>query len=254
MNLVFQHLRDTKNIGDRWCSPYDYFDWPKAKARDIREKSDAFDFGIYGGGKIFGGFPKYAGVQKDSAAFQVAWGVSTVQKFPISLRYARARRMMDVVGSRDYGDTRFPWVPCASCMASGFDAPAEPIHDVVFYFHGGKTQKQGIEIPNTIPSLSNNVGSLKEALAFIASGRTVVSNSYHGVYWGLLMKRRVLCIPFSNKFNAYRQAPAYATPKNWLNKLESAVARPEMLELCRARTLEFKAEVDQYIDQRHQSG
>ena len=247
MRLAFQHLRDTKNIGDRWCSPFDYFDWGDATVRDIRTPGTPYEVGIYGGGKIFGGLPKYKGVTIKPGTPQIAWGVSTVQNFPISVRYAKARRIMTHVGTRDYGDKRFPWVPCVSCMATGFNDPASPVHDVVFYFHGGKTNKQGISIPNHIPSMSNNAGSLDKALAFIASGRTVVSNSYHGTYWALLMRRRVICVPFSKKFSAYRLPPAYATPRNWLDKLDQGLAQPDMLAMCRDRTLEFKAKVDQII-------
>ena len=240
MSLVFQHLRNTANLGDRWCSPFDWFDWPEdAQARDLREPGEAYDVGIYGGGKIFGGLSSYDGVRAQDARLNIAWGVSTVQSFPISRRYAKARRMCDVIGSRDYGDRSFDWVPCASCMAPAFDAPPAPEHDVVFYGHGGKTAKQGLTPPASMPILTNNADTLEDALAFIASGRTVVSNSYHGVYWALLMGRRVICIPFSNKFNHYREAPAYATPRTWLDRLESGIARPDMLKLCRDRSVAF---------------
>jgi hypothetical protein len=118
---------------------------------------------------------------------------------------------------------------------------------VVFYNHGGKTATQGIDIPSHIPTLSNNCASLKDALAFIASGRTVVSNSYHGVYWALLMGRKTICIPFSKKFSAYRFAPHYSTPKRWLAELGQGIAQPQMLPTCREATLAFKAQVDRII-------
>lgn len=240
MSIVFQHLRDTPNLGDRWCSPFDWFEWPEdAQARDLRTRGAPYDVGIYGGGKIFGGLSTYDGVRAADAKLNIAWGVSTVQAFPVSLRYARAKRMCDVTGSRDFGDRGYDWVPCASCMAPAFDAPPPPDHDVVFYGHGGMTAKQGLTPPASMPTLTNNADTLDSALAFIASGRTVVSNSYHGVYWALLMGRRVICVPFSKKFNNYREAPAYATPRNWLDRLDTAVARPDMLALCRAASRSF---------------
>lgn len=253
LKLAFKHLRNTENTGDRYCCPYDYFDWPDASVEDIRNKSDDYTVGVYGGGKIFGGLSEYEGVIQSPGSTHIAWGVGTLQRFLISRRYSRARRLMDLVGSRDYGDRHFPWVPCVSCMSEGFDDPSAPEHDVVFYYHGGKTDSQGITIPDDMPRLGNDRGNLDEALSFIASGRTVVSNSYHGVYWGLLMKRRVLCIPFSYKFSAFRKPPAYAKPQDWLNKLDTAVAHPDLLSLCRDRTLEFKAEVDAVIAKRAQA-
>lgn len=249
MRVTFQHLRDTKNVGDRWCSPYDWFAWPfEASVKDIRTAGEAYDIGILGGGKIFGGLSQYMGVQQSPATINIAWGVSTVQSFPISLKYAKARKICSLVGSRDWGDRRFDWAPCASCMAPLFDAPQEAEHDIVFYYHGGKTQSQGISIPSHIPSLSNNASSLDEAISFIGSGKTVVSNSYHGVLWGLLLGRRVLCIPFSNKFYGYRLPPGYAKPGNWLEKLGHARAQPELLELSRTATLRFHGRVVQMIE------
>ena len=251
MRIHFQHLRDTANIGDRYCSPFDYYDWPGATVSDIRkDDTPDYDVGIYGGGKIFGGMARYKGVRTKSTGLNIAWGVSTVQSFPISLRYMIARRRMHLVGSRDYGDRRYDYAPCVTCMAPFFDAPPAPEHDVVFYAHGGKTAGMGITIPPHIPSLTNNCDSLEAALRFIASGRTVVSNSYHGVYWALLMGRKTLCLPFSNKFGNYRQSPHYATAATWLDEVQNAVARPEMLALTRSATADFKAKVDAMIARR----
>jgi hypothetical protein len=251
VKIVFQHLRDTQNVGDRWCSPFDWFEWPAyAEARDISRPGEDYDVGIYGGGKIFGGLSSYTGVRKTPGSLHIAWGVGTLQTLPISLRYARARRLCDIVGTRDWGDRRYEWAPCTSCMSPLFDAPAPPEHDVVFYYHGDKTEAQGIRIPADIPSLSNNANSLEEALAFIASGRTVVSNSYHGVYWALLMGRRALCVPFSRKFSAYRLPPGYAGPRNWLNCLDDARSQPEFLSLCRAATEDFYRRVCAAIEKR----
>ena len=248
MNTVFLHLRNTPNIGDRWCSPFDWFDWPNTvEVRDLRSPGPSYDIGIYGGGRIFGGLATYAGVNGKHSSLHVAWGVGTHQSFPISLRYSRARQLCDLVGSRDYGDKRYTWSPCASCMAPQFDSPPAAKYNAVFYCHAGKMREQKISIPETMPKLSNNCGSLDEALSFIASGETVISNSYHGVYWGLLMGRKAICIPFSRKFSSYPEAPYYTTPKDWINNLDKGVARPNMLEICRVATLGFKNKVEALI-------
>lgn len=246
MKVVFQHLRNTNNLGDRWCSPYDWLTWPSDYlVKDIRTEGEKYDVSIIGGGKIFGGFSRFAGVQNGEGQKNIAWGVSTVQRFPISLKYFKARRTCTLIGTRDWGDERFIWAPCVSCLAPQFNVASEPIHKVVFYYHAGKTQTQGISIPSNIPSLSNNASSLEEALSFIASGETVVSNSYHGVYWALLLGRKVLCVPFSNKFHNYRKSPGYSTSKNWLNDISKAKSQPDMLPLCRDATFQF---FDKVID------
>ena len=248
MSIVFLHNRDTHNVGDRWCCPFDWFDWPGHVAvRDLNAPGPPYDIGIYGGGKILGGLATSAGVTKRPGALHIAWGVGTLQTFPISIRYFRARALCELIGSRDYGDDRYTWSPCASCMAPQFDSPPAAKFDAVFYYHAGKTHSQKIVIPNTVPKLPNNCDSLEEALDFIASGKTVISNSYHGVYWGLLMGRKVICVPFSRKFAAYREAPYYSTPRNWQRELNKSIARPTMLDECRAATLRFKEKVDELI-------
>ena len=244
----FQHLRNTRNIGDLSCSPFDYFDWGDATVSDVRDAdTPAHKVGVYGGGKIFGGLSNYAGVRRDAGTTNIAWGVGTLQTFPISWRYAKARRKMDLIGSRDFGDTRYTYAPCPSCMAQQFDNPAAPQHDVVFYAHAGKTDKMKIDIPAHIPVLTNECDSFAQALSFIASGATVVSNSYHGVYWSLLMGRKALCVPFSKKFSRYRLPPHVADAQTWLREIPKAQAQPEMLGLVRDATAVFKAQVDDRI-------
>lgn len=248
MKLHFQHLRQTENIGDRSCSPFDYFDWGDATVSDIRAADTPdYDIGIYGGGKIFRGLSTYKGVTRKPGAINIAWGVGTVQSFPLSPRYWQARRRMDLIGTRDFGDDRYEYAPCPSCMSPLFDAPADPEHELVFYAHKGKTTGMGMSIPAHVPVQDNHCPSLEDALRFIASGQTVVSNSYHGVYWGLLMGRKVICVPFSNKFENYRLSPHYSAAQTWQQDVDKGIARPEMLGMVREATAAFKAKVDARI-------
>lgn len=244
MKILFQHLRDTKNVGDRSCSPYDYFSWPEAEVQDIRRSpTSPYCLGIFGGGKIFGGFPNYAGVTRLPGQVNVAWGVSTVQSFPISLKYSRARRLMDLVGTRDWGDDRYIYAPCVSCMSPLFDHAGEELHDVVFYAHAGKTSSMNIKVPVEVPMLTNNCADMQTALAFLSSGKTVVTNSYHGVYWALLLKRKVLCLPFSRKFNGFQISPGYSSAYSWQKDINKARAAHELLDLSRAATLSFRERI-----------
>ncbi|KJZ19665.1 polysaccharide pyruvyl transferase family protein [Loktanella sp. S4079] len=254
MKIHFQHLRDTPNVGDRSCSPYDYFDWGDATVSDLRkDDTPSYDIGIYGGGQVFGGLSRYAGVMREQSALNIAWGVGTNQTFPISPRHMRSKRKMDIIGSRDYGDNRYTYAPCPSCMSPLFDKVTEPTHEVVFYSHAGKSPKMKLQVPDHIPVKDNLCGSLDEALSFIASGQTVVSNSYHGVYWALLMGRKTICVPFSNKFKGYRLAPHFASPSNWFDELDNGKSYPEMLEMMRGATLSFKSKVDEAIAEKRKS-
>ncbi len=250
--VIFKHIRASANLGDTWCSPYDHLPglserWTTS-VHDLKEPTPPCDAVIYGGGKIMGGLAETFGPHDLAARHRIAWGVSTVQKFPWSPRYARAYRQLTLVGTRDWDDRRFAFAPCATCMASDFDAPTPPEHEVVAYLHHWRAPKMGLTIPDDIPVQDNRYGDFSQTIAFIASGETVVTNSYHGTYWALLLGRKVLCIPFSNKFHSFRVAPGYAKPSNWRQKLALARASDEMLALCRAATEDFATQVTDLVD------
>jgi hypothetical protein len=130
-----------------------------------------------------------------------------------------------------------------TCVDPGFDTPPAPRHAVVAYVHHWRTPEMGLTFPPDLPVMDNTAADLPTALAHIAGGETVISNSYHGTYWALLMGRRVLCIPFSGKFGHFRIAPGFSTPRDWRRDLHRAQRSDEMLGLCRAATADFAARV-----------
>lgn len=248
--IVFKHHRETNNLGDAVCSPYEYFDDLSSRgvAMDLARRTPKTRAVVYGGGKIVGGLHKTFGRFDIEAKHRIAWGVSTVQSSVLSLKYWRAFRRLDLVGSRDWGDDRFPWVPCATCMSPLFDRPQPETQDVVLYLHHWKSDAQRVNRSEGVPVLENNNTSLDETIDFLASGRVVVSNSYHGVFWGLILGKKVLCLPFSKKFSHYRIPPGYADPSTWTNEIHKAQGSDELLELCRDASNSFANTVRERID------
>lgn len=242
-DIVFKHHFRTNNLGDRVCSPYDYYpDLASRGARlDLDDPTPPCKVVVYGGGKIMGGLRKTLNVNDRAAKARIAWGVSTIQKSRISLKYWLAYRAMDLVGTRDYGDDRFPWSPCVTCLAPEFDQTHAEEHDVVAYVHHWRVRDRGVELPAGIPVMENIEEDFSKVIRFIASGRTVMSNSYHGVYWALLLGKKVLCVPYSNKFYNYRLQPGYSTGGEWYKELSRARGHDEMLGLCREGAASFEA-------------
>jgi hypothetical protein len=243
--VVFKHIRNTDNIGDRSCCPADHLAFDDAVAMDLDEPTPPCDAVVFGGGKIFGSLASKMTPNDRLARQRIAWGVSTVQSSVFAFRYALSRRQMSMVGSRDYGDARYDYAPCVTCMSPLFDQAYETRHDLVFYLHKTKSQELGLDIPAGAPVLDNFCDSMEAAIEFIGSGDVVVSNSYHGVYWALLLGKKVLCLPFSKKFAHYRLPPGYSTPTRWQKDAGKAVAQPDMLAICRhaSRTFEHKVRV-----------
>jgi len=243
--IIFKHHRATSNIGDAVCSPFDYYSEfsQQGTAVDLSRPTPPCTAVVYGGGKIMGGLAKTLGVNDFAARYRIAWGVSTVQKFPVSLRYWRAFRAMDLVGTRDWGDRRFTFAPCVTCISPVFDAPVEARHETVLYLHHWRSKGLNLPRPAGIPVLENNNSDFSATVRHLASGEVVVTNSYHGTYWALLLGKKVLCLPFSNKFENYRIAPGYGTPENWPSELSRAQGSNEMLGLCREATAIFRERV-----------
>ena len=174
------------------------------------------------------------------------WGVGANEHNQPLVRWPEWAEKFDLIGLRDYGN---PWdyVPCPSCMSPFFDEARAtmPKHDVVVYEH----PLGPIGAVKGWPRKSNihKAEKFREILMFLASGKTIVTSSYHGVYWGMLLARKVLCWkPWSSKF--YGLEPFYyrVNYQNW-EKVHKTMKAPEevldYLETCRQENIIFAQKV-----------
>jgi hypothetical protein len=144
-------------------------------------------------------------------------------------------------GLRDVVDWAV-YAPCSTCMHPVFDTPAQATQDCVLYEHG---DLDPIAIGG-LPRMSNTGPTRIETVAeFLASGRTVITNSYHGAYWATLLGRRVVVYePWCTKFALMRYPLVECTRENWLARLsEAPLLYPEALAECRAATRAFAERV-----------
>lgn len=190
------HIRDTKNAGDRASCPLDYFEFPGAVAADMRTPPQCEpDMVIYGGGSIT--------ASPDFHAWPcpvVAWGVGHhVRRKPwqdaMQAEHERAASLCAHYFPRDMLDG-FSVVPCVSCMHPVFDERIEPEHDAVRYSAARRVDVSA----DGIPHMTNEDGDIEQAVRFLASGRKVVTSSYHGAYWAWLLGREVQIEPWGSKF------------------------------------------------------
>jgi len=126
------------------------------------------------------------------------WGIGLNYHGVQAQLYPKFLDECGMVGMRERGN---PWnfVPCPSCMASEFDSALEvkPTFEYVIYQH------RDWQIQGHYPRLTNEAESLGVVLKHIASGATVITNTFHGAYWAKLLGRNVaLNAPFSNRFLA----------------------------------------------------
>lgn len=237
---VFNILgHDGNNVGDYASSPVNYFDFPfeieKVNLRPFLKKS-AHELDIFrdaniilggGGLLIFNGLLEHLARIKGKGLI-VTWGIghnthhaNQIDQFPYYLD------AFDLNGIRDYG-SKYRWVPCASCMSKSFNNPPEPVHDIVIYEHKDfKIKVDGF------PRSNNAGGDFDSKVSFLASGDIIITNTYHGAFWGMLLGRKVLVVePFSSKFYGLHPGLHITDASSWAEQIRSLKSFPDFLQYC----------------------
>jgi hypothetical protein len=230
-NITSFYHHDADNVGDRLCGPANYFFPNIGEKRDLRKQLTVRGKVVFGGGQIFDQVQNFTNgeVGFNSANSFVAWGIG------LPLRGKRDSLVREVASRFElFGTRNFEWrdvfdfVPCASCMSPVFDEPPPPTHEFVIYSHRKKTPR--LKAWDGVPFMTNINRPAVEVAKFLASGETVVTSSYHGVFWAQLLGRRVVCVPFSDKFRTFQHSPFYSTVETWEKDLSSASKTESPLE------------------------
>lgn len=219
-----------KNIGDIVCPPYLYFDIGGKHRSFVREKipSKKHVLTIWGGGAIVNNADKYVGNK-------ILWGAGLTHRYKHGKEWLHRENMPDYIlyGSRDYGYG--DWVPCPSCMSPIFDNPPEPTRNHVQYGHF-KCSPLGF---------NNNDMDLKKVIDYLASAETIYTTSYHGMYWGILLGRKVVAMPFGSKF--YGLPYDVTLVKSFDG--QKGKSFPNALKECRQANIDFYAKAKPIIEQ-----
>lgn len=240
MNLIVNcHVVDSTNIGDQMSAPFHYFSFPnyEKKILDLGDLTDkkinsktteenlkkiietkSKTLILGGGGLLFSRFDsQYQRLQNlfdSSTDKKIAWGVGQ-QIYNINnnqknnFNYDKYLKDYNLVGIRDY-NCGYNWLPCASCLNPTLEKKRPVKHPFVVFSH----KKYYIKFKG-FPHLTNNSQNFEEIIDFLASGETVITSSYHGAYWALLLGKKVLAFPFSSKFFHFKYQPALYPVKNW---------------------------------------
>ena len=201
---TFSHSIYTRNIGDHSCCPRYYFrEWVDCPVASLVTCPTCPV--VFGGGGFYS--EVFDVFLRAGEGLKVIWGMGTNEPLARSAHYLYEMKDFDLVGCRDWGSP-FEYVPCPSVMASEFDVAklVEPTRDVVIY----EGWADSIYI-NGFSTLSNHIcHGLAGVLSHLASGRVVLTNSYHGVYWAQLLGRKVTGWQLgSNKFR-YMKYPIHS--------------------------------------------
>lgn len=232
MKYALVNIKDTVNTGDKACSPYHYFDFPDSQWFDLKDKIPKADVVIYGGGAIEPKLRSEKIHHELSARKVVGWGIGTSRSG--SKSNLELVSDLDLCGVREFGrdvsfNENYFYVPCVSCMSPLLDIPYKEDMEIAVYEHGAKGNMPTFD---GMPKL-NNRAPLDEAIEFLGRSSVVITNSFHGTYWALLLGKKVICFPFSSKFYGYKSKPYYANKDNWEKGVSQALNYTEYLDECR---------------------
>jgi exopolysaccharide biosynthesis predicted pyruvyltransferase EpsI len=263
------HRYDINNVGDLYCAPHQYFKELKGAYSDIflykriDKESREKHYGdltknalIIGGGGLLnrGSFTKQMQAYEQLAAQgkkTVLWGVGHNEKNPS--RYGKVFdyninvNKFGLVGTRDY-NAPGEWLPCVSCLHELFDKSFKVEQELGIIFHKNTVKKPQIttqfkEFPTT-----SNTTNLKELIEFIGRSEHIVTDSYHAMYWSMLLGKKVAVVPNSSKFFDFKYQPVITTFNDALKDVQKARTYPGLIEECRELNRNFAKRAFEYLE------
>lgn len=254
VDLAFLFRADETNAGDWWCPPFRYFRFKPAIAGDVLDTSlntEGLSTIIVGGGGIGTEFfrPHLNRLSRRRNYKIIAWGVGVDTKSDTKKilknnnhdLYGDYFNNFDDVGIRVHSDDqKFRHIPCASCMSNLFDKyrQKKPTKHIGIYSH--KRAQLSINDNTKYDYNSNEGNNIEEKLSFLSNHEYIITNTYHGAYWGTLLERKIIIIPFKSGLFSFKHKPTYSFDGKIDNDLlHSAKIHHGTLEESRKLNIEF---------------
>jgi hypothetical protein len=173
------------NIGDELCTADNYF------------SIEADDGITFVGGGVWN-IEKLA--TEPSSKKTVLWAVGRSVRYPLNPTSIGNLNFLEW-GIRDKEDlidkTRF--LPCVSCLNDSIIAAPKESNALVFTNANLKVSSEIKEKEAGITYLTNS-SSFDQFISAWERSSLIITNSYHGIYWGLLSGREVIPYGYSSKF------------------------------------------------------
>ena len=253
--LKFIFRADRTNVGDWACPPFKYFPFKPFQIGDILDEKFSIrqdDIVIIGGGGIGTNFFKQylERIKRFNNQNLILWGAGVdvvSDKKSLLLKnekyefYGSYFDFIKEIGIRVFTEPqRYNYVPCASCMSNLFFKyrDVKPNNLIGCYSH--KRVPLNISFnEKIIPSLTNENDNLEEKLIFLSNFEYIVTNTYHGLYWGTLLNRKVIVLPFKSGLLSFKYKPVYCYDLNDLNEETLHSAKRYEIALAESRKFNF---------------
>ena len=251
METLILHRTSKDNVGDYYSNPSLYFEFPNVTVNDITKKNNVENkFTIVGGGGLI--HPRFSLFLKKvskKSNMSVLWGVGhnynpKMKKGNDIPLYPKWIKNFNLVGIRDHINLDL-YLPCASCMHPAFDKTYDVTNDVVYFLHAHKSK--GIVVDH-VPVMYNDQMDIYKVIEFLGSAKTVVTNSYHGAYWSMLLGKSVNTTSWSTKFEHFKYPPHFLKKITDTPNDQCTVSKNYLSE-CRNLNKEFYKKVLLLIEQ-----
>ena len=210
--IIEIHRQKNKNIGDHYCNPSRYFDLGNnVKTYDVLDKKIPIEDNIIvigGGGLIHDKFyNSLMTIAKRNPKKIITWGIGFNNDKGVNneIKNYDFFKNLDLCSLRDFNkiNLNYNYVPCVSCMHPAFDKSYEIKNDISCFFHYNRRFLK----PKNMPSLDNRQKDIEKTIKFIGETKTLLTDSYHGAYWGQLLNKNVQVVSWSIKFDYFKYKP-----------------------------------------------
>ncbi|MBO1026978.1 hypothetical protein IPU75_19935 [Ochrobactrum sp. SD129] len=257
-NLTFLHHFNRKNQGDILSGPYNYFKFKSYEKLswdgDILSKGTAdLSFPrdlILGGGIYFTrDKPRLVQLLKNVRKF-VGWGIGLDYRIlsdGFTDRYTllgTRERKLDIIDNE-----RVFYVPCSSCMNKVFNSsPRTKSGKVALHINGGFNSK---ELYEKFPDINatTTVDDFETIIDNIRDAEFVITNSYHGAYWGSLLQKKVICIKTDvPKWSGLDERIQFSSVEDAMSVMrDTDNVPPEYYKECKTINVEFYSRVVSHL-------
>lgn len=241
------HRKVKDNVGDYYCNPSRYFDFTDCTSGELVNNKFLVKDQILiigGGGLIHKKFNKsIETLLHKNPKHTIIWGIGHnfgrkhVTKSNTDVYYPKWLNKCSLIGIRDWITGHHEsYLPCVSCMHPAFDKTYKTKHDVVYYTHKFKSK---YEYQNEYAHMSNNNINFDEVIAFLGSAKTIITDSYHGAYWGQLLGKDVRVLSWSVKFDHMKYQPTRLPHISSWKDSDPSIIPANYLDECRTYNKKF---------------
>lgn len=235
------------NTGDLYCIPSLYFKFEDYGHNDYHyyenHPDEHHNICILGGGGILVEWAYDYLLKLSNYKRKIVWGAGINDHDTNNYKVYEELKKFDLVGIRDNPKFHpYSFVPCVSCMHHLFDKHYTIQEEIVVYEH------MDFEIPLNFKKLNNRGLDIENKIEHLASANCIVTNTYHGMYWGILLGKKVVVYkPFSNRLLYTPFSVEYCDESNYREKLEISSTYPHLLDQYRKINVEFYNKVSTIV-------